>query len=109
MSGQSVLNFVGFLLFAAVAAVGVHLALATFEFGRAVKTVRPDLYKIGGVRPFSEYWALYFTPQQNPALERPRKRIIRSYKWVGLLCGMWLLYMLTQLVFMFLTQSPPAY
>jgi hypothetical protein len=108
VSGQSLLNIVGFSLFAAFGAVGVHLALATLEFGRAVKTVRPDLYKFWGVRPFSEYWALYFTPQQNPALERPRKRIIKSYKWAGLLLGMWLLFMLMQLIFM-LTQGPPAY
>ncbi len=78
MSGQSLLNIVGFSLFAAFGAVGVHLAHANLEFRRAVKAIRPDLDKFGGVASFSEYWALYFTPQENPALERPRKRIIKS-------------------------------
>lgn len=85
-------------LFAAAGAIVVHLALAIFEFGRVVKTVRPDSYKFGGVRPLREYWDLYFTPQQNPALERPRKRIVRSYKWFGVLLVMWLLFMLMQLM-----------
>jgi hypothetical protein len=105
VSGQSVLNIVGFLIFTAFGAVGVQLALATLEFSRVLKTVRPDLYKFWGVRPFSEYWALYFTPQQNPALERPRKRIIKTYKWAGLLLGMGLLFMLMQLTFTVLTQK----
>lgn len=108
MSGQSVLNLVGFSLFAAFGAVGVHLAHANLEFRRAVRAVRPDLDKVGGVAAISEYTALYFTPQENPALERPRKRIIKSYKWFGLLSVMWILFMLMQLIFV-LTQGPPAY
>jgi hypothetical protein len=113
VSGQSLLNLVGFSLFAAAGAVVVHGVLAIWEFGRVLKTVRPDLYrpdlhKFGVSCDIPTWWALYSTPHPNPALERPRKRIVKTYKWFGLLLVIWILFMLMQLIFVVLT-GPPVY
>ena len=94
MSGQPVLDLVRYLLVAATATVWVRGVIAIWKFGRVLKTVRPDLFRpdefsISG--DFSEYWALYTTPHPNPALERPRRLIVQTFKWWWILMGMWLL------------------
>jgi hypothetical protein len=97
--GDWYLDIVGLTLLIAFATVGVQLTFASWAFGRVLKTARPDLFKLGGAVAARTFWAFYSMPQRNPALERPRKRIITAFKWFGLVICMWILFGIMLLTF----------